>query len=309
MSAMTLAVAIVGPTSSGKSSLAIRLAKKFNGEVISADSRQIYRGLDLGTGKVTKKEMLGISHHLLSIANPRLQFTVAQYQKLAQNKIAEVTAGGKLPILCGGTGFYLRAVIDDMVLPEVPPNYRLRQGLSKKTTAELYQVLQKLDPTRAKIIDQHNPRRLIRAIEVAKALGQTPPLTGQPSSTLSNYHWLQIGIKLNPKLLRKKITTRLKARLKAGLIGEVKKLHQTGLTYRRMNELGLEYRYVSLFLQNKINKDQLMSDLGQAIWHYAKRQNTWFKRDQRITWVGNYREAEKLVRTQLLPKPKTKDKQ
>lgn len=159
---------IVGPTASGKSALAVRLAKRFDGEIISADSRQVYRGLDIGSGKITEKEKGGIPHHLLDIVSPKRVFTVAQYQKLAKRKIAEIIERRKLPIICGGTGFYVQSVIDDLALPKVKPNSRLRKSLNQKTAPELFQILQKLNAKRAVKIDRNNPRRLIRAIEIAK---------------------------------------------------------------------------------------------------------------------------------------------
>ncbi|MCC6290472.1 tRNA (adenosine(37)-N6)-dimethylallyltransferase MiaA [Candidatus Nomurabacteria bacterium] len=159
---------IVGPTASGKSALAVQLAKKFDGEIISADSRQVYRGLDIGSGKITEKEKRGIPHHLLDIASPKRIFTVARYQKLAKQKIAEIIGRGKLPIICGGTGFYIQAIVDDLALPKVKPDSRLRKSLAQKTVPELFKMLQKLDSNRARKIDRNNPRRLIRAIEIAK---------------------------------------------------------------------------------------------------------------------------------------------
>src|SRR3989344_8669425 len=179
-------VVILGPTATGKSALAVKLAKKlarhkwggFNGaEIISADSRQIYKGLDIGTGKITEKEMAGVPHHLLDVVTPKRRFTVVEYQTLAREKIAEIFSRGHLPIICGGTGFYISALVDGTVLPDVPPNPKLRAHLKKETSETLFNMLLKLDPRRAKTIDPKNSRRLIRAIEIVKALGKVPPLT------------------------------------------------------------------------------------------------------------------------------------
>ena len=167
---------ILGPTASGKSDLAVQLAKKYNGEIISADSRQVYKGLNIGTGKITKKEMSGIKHHLLDVTDPKKVFTVSQFKTLVEIAIADISSRGKLPIICGGTGFYIQAVVDNIILPEVPPNKKLREKLNKKTTTELFEILKKLDNERAKNIDAKNPRRLIRAIEIAEKLGKVPPL-------------------------------------------------------------------------------------------------------------------------------------
>ena len=173
-------IAILGKTATGKSDLAVLLAKKWDGEVISADSRQIYRGLDLGTGKITKREMKGIPHHLLDIADSKKQFSVSEYKNLADKTIGEIISRGKLPIICGGTGLYIDAVLKNIVVPEVPPNKKLRKELEKKTVPQLFVILKKLDSRRAKEIDANNPRRLIRAIEIATALGSIPLLEVSP---------------------------------------------------------------------------------------------------------------------------------
>jgi tRNA dimethylallyltransferase len=232
---------IVGPTASGKSALAVKLAKELNGEVISADSRQVYKGLDIGTGKITNKEMQGIPHHLLDVASPRRRFTLAQYQKLAEKKLIEIIARGKLPIVCGGTGFYIKALVDNIALPAVKPNLTLRKELLKLSTAELAAKLQQLDPERAKNIDTHNPRRLMRAIEIAAALGQVPPATSRPAK----YEFIQYGITLEPEKLRQNIHERLLARMKQGLVKEVENLRTGGLSWQRLDDLGLEYRFAA----------------------------------------------------------------
>lgn len=270
---------ILGPTASGKSDLAVNLARKFNGEIISADSRQVYKGMNIGTGKITKKEMLGVPHHLLDIENPKKIFTVSKFKELAKEKIEEIFKKGKLPIICGGTGFYIQAIVDNISLPEVPPNYKLRKELEKKSTIELFETLKKLDPKRANDVDNKNPHRLIRAIEIAKSLGKVPELKKD-----ERYQTLQIGIETEDKTLKEKIEKRLIARIKKGMISEAKKLHLKGLSWKRMEELGLEYKYLSYFLQNRITKEEMVSQLSSAIWQYAKRQKTWFKRDKRIHW-------------------------
>jgi tRNA dimethylallyltransferase len=271
---------ILGPTASGKSALAVRLAKRLNGEVISADSRQVYKGLDIGTGKITKKEMAGVPHHLLDVAEPRRRFTITRYVALSRKAIAEISARGRLPIICGGSGFYISGLIDNIVFPDVPPDDKLRLKLSKKSAEELFKMLAKLDRRRAAKIDCHNKRRLIRAIEIARALGAVPVVKNHPP-----YDALQIGIKIDGALLRKKIADRLKRRLKLGMVNEARKLHQDGLSWKRMNELGLEYRFLALYLQNKITKSEMEKKLSKEIWRYARRQMTWFRRDKRIRWL------------------------
>lgn len=289
---------ILGPTASGKSSLAVKIAKKFNGEVISADSRQVYKGMNLGTGKITKKEMEGIPHHLLDVASPKRKFTVVQYRKLALKALEKIFKKGKLPIICGGTGFYIQALIDGITIPPVPPDWKLRRKLEKKSVEELYELLKKLDKKRAETIEKKNKRRLIRAIEIAQKLGKVPPLKKEPLP----YPVLMLGIKKEKKELKKLIRKRLLKRIRQGMIAEVKKLKKSGISWKRLEEFGLEYRWVARYLQNKISKEEMIEKLQKEIENYAKRQMVWFKKDKRIIWIKNQREAEKLVRNFLKKK-------
>jgi tRNA dimethylallyltransferase len=280
---------ILGQTATGKSDVAISLAKKYKGEVISADSRQVYKGLNIGTGKVTKKEMAGIPHHLLDIANPKKQFSVADFQKLALKKVNEIIKHKKIPIIAGGTGFYIDSILYDAQYPAVPTNQALRNKLEKKSAEELFKMLKKMDPRRAREIDAKNPMRLIRAIELAKALGKVPTISKKPRK---EYQMLQIGLKLHPEVLKAKIKYRLLKRIDMGMIEEVKKLRKNGLSWKRMNELGLEYRYVALYLQKKITREEMIDELSRAIWRYAKRQDTWFKRDKSILWFDPSKKSD-----------------
>ncbi|MDO8510025.1 MAG: tRNA (adenosine(37)-N6)-dimethylallyltransferase MiaA [bacterium] len=272
-------LAIVGPTASSKSALAVEIALRYNGEIISADSRQVYRGLDIGSGKITEGEMRGLRHHLLDVADPQKTFTVDDYKKLAELAIDGAFGRGKLPILVGGTGFYVQAVIDGLDFPKVSPDENLRRELEGKTDEELLFMLQERDPKRARDIDFHNRRRLIRAIEIAEALGKVPPVVSNPK-----YQTLMIGIEENDEILKKKIRDRLEERLERGMIEEVEHLQKKGLPFERLEQLGLEYRYVGRFLQGKIDRGELFAVLEKEIWLYAKRQRTWFRRDKRITW-------------------------
>jgi len=284
-------VAIVGQTASGKSALAVEIAKKYNGEVVSADSRQVYKKLNIGTGKITKKEMQGVPHHLLDVANPKNRFTVDLYKKMADKIIADILNRGKLPILCGGTGFYLDAVIKNITLPDVPVNNILRKKLSKKTPAQLFSILKKVDPKRAQVIGEHNGVRLIRAIEIVKALGKVPPIESAPK-----YETLTIGIETNKKILAEKIHTRLLSRIKQGMIREAKKLHADGLTWKRMDDLGLEYRYLAQHLQGKITKQEMIEQLNREILQYARRQAQWFSKNDKIKWLKrNDKKVYKLI--------------
>ena len=287
-------IAVVGPTASGKSSLGVWLAKRIQGEscgaeIISADSRQVYKGLNIGTGKVTKKEMEGVKHHLLDVASPKKQFTVDDFVRLAEHAHSNILQNDRMTIVVGGTGLYVDMLLGRMAYPNVSPNAALRERLEQRTTKQLFAQLQKLDPRRAATIEPGNKRRLIRAIEIAKAIGQSPiPHPGQ------KYDVLWLG--LNPKNLQKNIRIRLFARIRAGMIREAKKLHEGGLSYKRMEELGLEYRYLALLLQKKLTKQEFEVQLERAIRQYAKRQARWFRRNKDIRWVSGNTEALRLAK-------------
>lgn len=280
MNPMTKIIAVVGPTASGKSALAVEIARLVDGEIVSADSRQAYTGLDIGTGKVTKREMRGVPHHLLDVRSPKRTMSVVQYERLATRVIRDILKRGKVPILCGGTGLYIDAVLTNASFPAVPPNTKLRAKLEKLSAEKLFEKLQKLDPARAKTIDAKNPRRLIRAIEIATALGSVPVRT--PATP--RYNILIIGINLPQEKLFERIHTRLLSRMRRGMVAEAIHLHTEGLSWKRMESLGLEYRFLAQFLQNKITRDELLHDLEIAIRQYSKRQMVWFKKNKNIKW-------------------------
>ena len=277
-------IVILGPTASGKSDLSIKIAQKIRGEIISADSRQVYKGLDIGTGKITEKEMQDIKHHCLNVISPKKIYTALDFKKCAEKAIENILSRGKMPIVCGGAGFYIDALLGKIQIVGVPPNWRLRKKLEKKSVEELFKILKKLNPEHAKIIDKHNPRRLIRAIEIAETLGKVPSLR----VTRNAYRGiLFIGIKLLEKELRKRIGKRVRKMIKDGLINELKKLRKNRLSWKRLYELGFEYKYPALFLQGKISKSEMLERMILENWHYAKRQMTWFKRDKKIIWLNS----------------------
>ena len=283
---------VLGPTASGKSDLAVALAKKFNGEIVSADSRQVYHGMDIGTGKITKTEMRGIPHYLLDVANPKKIFTASEYERLAKRAINKILRKGKLPIICGGTGFYIAAALEEKTFAEVPPNPKLRKKLESKSAAELLTELQKLDPDRAASIDPQNPRRLIRALEIVLTTGK--PVG--PRNRKEMYDSLKLGVTWLGNVLQKRIHARLIKRLRGGMVNEIKKLHKNGLSFARLESLGLEYRYIGRFLEGKIEKEEMIAQLEKEIVAYSKRQLTWFKKDKNVRWIKNARWAEKIVR-------------
>ncbi|MFM2424443.1 MAG: hypothetical protein RLZZ70_834 [Candidatus Parcubacteria bacterium] len=273
-------VVIVGPTASGKTSLSIKLAKDYQGEVISADSRQVYRGMDLGTGKVTKEEMLDVPHHLIDVADPMSVYTVADFTHDGQIAITAITNRGNLPIIAGGTFQYVDTLLGRMSTPAVPPNEELRASLASEPIETLYARLTVLDPVRAATIDRQNPRRLIRAIEIAIALGHVPP-----TESKERYSTLTLGISIDQATLHHNIHIRLAERLDAGMIAEVERLLTGGVSHERLNALGLEYRYISRYLHGLIDYDTMVKELETKIRQFAKRQYTWLKRDPSIIWV------------------------
>jgi tRNA dimethylallyltransferase len=270
---------ICGPTAVGKSSLAVDVAQKYDGEVVSADSRQVYKGLDIATGKISEEEMAGVPHHLLDVVDPQKPFSVHDYKQDADAAVADIHDRDKLPILCGGSGFYIQAVVDDMVFPDVPPNEKLRKKLRKRSTENLYKELKAKDSRRAEEIDENNPVRLIRALEIVDELGKVPKLEKQ-----QHFDTLQIGLDRADKELKQRIIARTKKRLEDGMIEEARELQKSGLSLKRLRDLGLEYKHLADFLEDKISKQELFENIVQSDWQYAKKQRTWFQNDDRIAW-------------------------
>ena len=350
---------IVGPTASGKSSLAIALAQRYRGEIISADSRQVYRGMDIGTGKVERDSLTchpelvegsasiversldyarddkrktvpnekhflseGIVHHLLDIREPHEAYNVTDFKNDAQGIIHDIQSRGKLPILCGGTLFWVQALINNQSFPEVLPDPILREELSHLSAQELFAKLQAIDPERAATIDRNNPIRLIRALEIVQSLGKVPPLQSNltvchpersrrisdssatvgmthPNTQYINQNDYFI-IALNPpkEILDANIQKRLDERFDQGMIEEVQSLHEHGVLWEKLEAFGLEYRWIALFLQGKINELSMKEKLFFDIIHYAKRQRTWLRRWEKqgadIHWIEFASEVEKL---------------
>jgi len=277
----TKIIVIVGPTASGKSALAVDIARQIGGEIISADSRQVYKGLDIGTGKVTTEETQGIPHHCLDIASPDARFTAMDWKKSAQQAINDITSRGHVPIVCGGTGFYIDTLINDLGFPDVAVDENEQKELEMKSADDLFAELQKLDPERAKTIDLKNKRRLSRAIIIARSLGYVPVIQ-RPKESI--YDPIYIGISVGDVALRERIKSRLISRLENGMIEEVQGLLDRGLSLDRMNELGLEYRYISQYIENRISLEDMTKLLYIRICQYAKRQKTWWKRNPNIKW-------------------------
>jgi tRNA dimethylallyltransferase len=290
-------VVILGTNASGKSDLGIRLARHFGGQVVSADSRQVYRGLDLGTGKITPAQTAGVRHHLLDVAEVSETYSLARFQRAAYDAIDGITAGGALPFLVGGTGLYVSAIVEGYQLADVPPNEPLRAELEPLPLPQLVARLEQADPDAARGIDRQNPRRLIRAIELAAA-GHGHAAARQKSP---RYDCLQLGLTWPRPILAERIEKRLGERLAGGLLDEVAGLRAHGVSDLRLEKLGLEYRYVSRYLRGELGTlENLRVQLGTAIRQFAKEQLTWFRRDGRIHWLdplgGYFEEACSRIR-------------
>ncbi len=298
-------IVVVGPTATGKSHLAVRLAKKFNGEIISADSRQVYRGMNIGTGKISAREMRGIKHHLLDVASPNAAgfsgggFNAARFKSRAEKIIADILRRGKTPIIAGGTGFWVDAVAFNREFPDVKPNRGLRKKLEGMSEAKLFAQLKRLDPLRAKAIDPKNKRRLVRAIEIAKTGLKFKDFrhAGAPK-----FQTLFIGLDMPKEILEKQILARMEKRFKQGMVREVARLHARGASWKILENFGLEYKFISLYLRKKISGPQTRDLLFTAIKNYAKRQRTWLKRNKSVHWLDADNKPDAFARAVKLAK-------
>ena len=286
-------VVVLGPTSVGKTKLAVKLAKAFGGEIVSADSRQVYKGMDIGTGK-DLKEYGPVPYHLIDVASPKTRFNLSDYQQLAYQAIEGIIKRKKVPFLVGGSGLYLQSVIDGYNLSQTPPRKYLREFLNFLSLSQLQRFAKK-EKLKLNESDFNNKRRLIRKIEMAQGKKTRP-------SKKARYDCLQIGLAFPKEELAERIDRRLEHRLnKEGLVEEVKKLHSNGVSWQRLDDFGLEYRFVAKYLQKELPYGEMVNKLKTASHQFAKRQLTWFKRDKRINWVKNEAEAKKLIEQFLRP--------
>ena len=277
---MNKLVVITGTTACGKSDLAVELAKRFGAEVISADSRQVFRGLDLGSGKITTEEMQGIPHHLLDVAEPGEYFSLSDFQKLAYKAIDGVFERGGRPFLVGGTGLYINAVVDGYNLHESRPDPRLRREVEEKSLEELIGVLREKDPGALERVDIRNKRRVERAVEKALA-GRTGEKLSEP-----RYESLVLGVTFDRAVVYERIEVRLDRRLEQGMIDEVKDLRASGVSDEFLYKLGLEYRYILMYLRGEFDSFEAFRDkLFMEIRHLAKEQMTWFRKRSDIHWL------------------------
>lgn len=282
-------IAVLGPTAVGKSSLGVALARRFGGVILSADARQVYRGLDAGTAKISPSEMRGVPHFLLDLASPRRTLTVAQFQRAAQRVLRRIPAHQPVFIV-GGSPFYLDAILNPSPFPDVPPNPKLRARLERRTTRQLMAMLCRRDQRRAATIDPHNRHRLIRALEIVAALGRVPARP-PPSPTAT----LKLGLALPRPVLYRRIDRRVDARVPA-MVHEMQRLHRSGLSWRRLDELGLEYRWISRAVRGQLPLADAVARLKGDIHAFARRQLTWWRRDPDIRWMTTQSQARRLTR-------------
>lgn len=283
-------IAVVGPTGSGKSALATDLALKFEGEIISADSRQVYKGLNISSGKTEPQEMRGVAHYLINIAALKEDFSLASYLRLARKKVAEILNRGKLPIVVGGTGLYITSLLEGYEVPEVPPNSELRKKLQKLPLGKLQDAYHALDPEGFKKIDTANPRRLIRAIEVVTAT-KLPFFNLQAKAKAFDY--LMLGIEIPWEQLKDKIKRRLFDRYNKGMLQEIKDLLVQGVPEEKLRSLGLEQKWMLNIIAGAKEKEALDELLKEEI-AYAKRQLTWWRKKP-VVWVKDLKDAKKEV--------------
>jgi tRNA dimethylallyltransferase len=296
-------VVVLGPTASGKSGLGISLAQRFEGEIVSADSRQVYRGLDIGTAKITPEEQLLVPHYVLDVADPRQVYTVAQFQLDAIAAINDILEREHQPFLVGGSPHYIQAVVDNLDIPRIEPQPELRAQLEKHPLPELLTQLEQLDPQSAATIDRNNPRRVIRALEVNLISGK--PFSQQRNMAKPLYRSLLLGIEWPREVLYRRIDARVDERMRQGMVHEVQKLLDEEVSHERLYALGLEYRYISRLLRGEFrDEDEMVERLKYAIHDFTRRQLTWYRKDKRIVWIEGEDggRAKEIVRTFLLEK-------
>jgi tRNA dimethylallyltransferase len=301
-------IVILGPTASGKSALGIALALRWRGEIVSADSRQVYRGLDIGTAKVTAAERELVPHYMLDVAEPSDTYTASQFQHDAIAAIQTILAHNHQPFLVGGSPHYIQTVVDHFDMPHIPPQPALRSLLEARPLADLLAQLEMLDPQSAASIDRNNPRRVIRALEVCLVSGQ--PFSTQRRVAAPLFRCLLLGIHWERDLLYKRIDRRIDERMQQGLIQEVQQLLARGVSQEWLDALGLEYRFVCRLLRGEFTSEaEMVQRLKYASHDFTRRQLSWFRRDQRISWLMGseeingdgtlIEEADRLVRAFL----------
>ena len=281
-------IVICGATATGKSDLAVALAQEIDAEIINADSMQLYKGMDIGTAKITIEERKGIAHHLMDLLDVTQDANVAWYQENARAAISEIHARGKNVIIVGGTGLYIKAILDELNFPDTDPVVRAALELEFATQGigPLFERLEKLDPAAALAIDKANSRRVIRALEVMKITGK-PFTANLPREESSRYpHAKQFGLVMDRDLLSERISNRVNRMWEQGLVAEVEELMVAGITQGVTAQRALGYAQVIAQIEGKVTEEEAQEETKRATRQYARRQETWFSRDERITWIS-----------------------
>ncbi|MBU1083090.1 tRNA (adenosine(37)-N6)-dimethylallyltransferase MiaA [Patescibacteria group bacterium] len=292
-------IVIVGPTSSGKTELSLKLAKKFNGVIISADSRQIYKEMDIATAKTTRDQQQGIPHYMIDIIQPNEEFSLMFYQNTVYNLLNKITKSNlrnkqaTIPFIVGGTGLYVQAIVEGYKIPHAEPNQQLREKLNNLSLEKLIIKLKKFDPKTT--VDLKNKRRVIRAIEILSTLGSTSKIKRQAPA----FDFLQIGIKLPRETLYQRIEKKVEEMYKHGLVKETKKLLSAGYDFSEPAFSALGYKHIRDYIKNKITLKAALELMKKDTKHFAKRQLTWFKKNKKIHWIESYPEAESLIQNFL----------
>lgn len=281
-------VVICGATATGKSSLAVDLALKLNAEIINADSMQLYKGMDIGTAKISVEDRKGVPHHMLDLLEINEDANVAWYQERARSTITQIHAQGRDVIIVGGTGLYIKAILDELNFPDTDPLVRaeLELEFTTKGIAPLFERLQKLDPAAALAIDKANSRRVIRALEVIKITGK-PFTANLPREASSRYpDARQFGLVMDREELSTRISQRVDLMWEQGFVAEVERLMAAGITSGVTAQRALGYLQIIAFLEGKVSEEEAREETKRATRQYARRQETWFSRDDRITWIS-----------------------
>ncbi len=285
-------IILTGPTAVGKTALSIHLAKKINGEIISADSMQVYKGMDIGSAKITKEEMDGVKHHLIDVLEPSEEFNIVKFQTLSKQAMEEIYAKGKIPIIAGGTGFYIQSVLYDIDFEENNSGKEYRTHLENLAKEEggcdkLYEMLMNIDPNSAKAIHANNVKRVIRALEFFKETGtKISEHNEEQKQKESPYNFCYFVLNDERERLYANIDKRVDIMLDNGLIDEVKSLHLKGYTKDMVSMQGLGYKEILSYLDGEISLDRAIYLIKRDTRHFAKRQLTWFRREKSVTWVN-----------------------